>query len=678
MTCKVFNKRGTCSWQKDNKPVGIYHKKYEWAGVQDSGDCSLWVRAATLEFDNGEWECQVTASDFTTQDALTSSPVRLVVRVAPQRPRIEYNTSQVLPGHNVTAQAGERATVKCVSRYGNPPARLKWLLGDEEITTSTNQSNSTELDNDKTWVATSVLELGFSKQQHGSLLKCVALHESYSTKSQVIEVRLNVRYPPEVRLKGAPTQDLEEGRDSVVLMCVADANPVAKIVWKRAGRSDIVSLEETLQFRPVARRDTGTYTCEAQNIVGSSEPLSVHIDVKYPPQIVDVGPDRVMTAPLYSQATFSCTAEGNPTPTYQWLQKLPTAEGTVLIRGSDARLHINNVTYDYKGEYVCKATNMIAGVERVVQSDAISVQVVGAPQVLRQSGGREVVVARGQDALLRLVVCADPRPRRAAWEWGSQQLEAGADQGRYKAEELAQVEREDCYEARLHVREVDPADSRNYYLAVQNERGTDRHAVYLDVREPVSMATLLSLAAGSLLLLLILVSFTVYALRREKCCFARRGDFRPTDLESEKSDVDSAAGRKTPRLDNQGLGGGGAIPAEAIYSTSPSRRPHTITGGSPEAMKRRCNISNNSGRATKTKKDRDTTKDNLYADLQVPTISNNGSTMTMTMLNKVNPSSPSKQHLQSDNYFQQQPHRTTNDYFMSGHFQPNSFERAEI
>lgn len=96
-----------------------------------------------------------------------------------------------------------------------------------------------------------------------------------------------------------------------------------------------------------------------------------------PPQITDVGPDRVMTAPLYSQATFRCTAEGNPSPTYQWLQKLPTAEGTVLIRGSDSRLHISNVTYDYKGEYVCKATNAIAGVERVVQSDAISVQVVG-------------------------------------------------------------------------------------------------------------------------------------------------------------------------------------------------------------------------------------------------------------------------------------------------------------
>lgn len=44
------------------------------------GDCSLWVRSATIDFDDGAWECQVTASDFTTQDALTSAPVQLVVR----------------------------------------------------------------------------------------------------------------------------------------------------------------------------------------------------------------------------------------------------------------------------------------------------------------------------------------------------------------------------------------------------------------------------------------------------------------------------------------------------------------------------------------------------------------------------------------------------------------------
>lgn len=52
-----------------------------------------------------------------------------LIAVAPQRPKIEHRSSQVLPGHNLTVKAGERATVKCLSRYGNPPARLKWFLG---------------------------------------------------------------------------------------------------------------------------------------------------------------------------------------------------------------------------------------------------------------------------------------------------------------------------------------------------------------------------------------------------------------------------------------------------------------------------------------------------------------------------------------------------------------------
>jgi hypothetical protein len=51
------------------------------------------------------------------------------VPVAPQRPRIEYNATQMSPGQNVSAKSGERASLRCISRYGNPPAKLKWMLG---------------------------------------------------------------------------------------------------------------------------------------------------------------------------------------------------------------------------------------------------------------------------------------------------------------------------------------------------------------------------------------------------------------------------------------------------------------------------------------------------------------------------------------------------------------------
>lgn len=79
LQCKVLDKRGQCIWQKDRKPIGMHPDKYEWAGSRDN-DCTLLIRRASLDFDDGFWECQVTPGDFTRQDALTSLASRVLVR----------------------------------------------------------------------------------------------------------------------------------------------------------------------------------------------------------------------------------------------------------------------------------------------------------------------------------------------------------------------------------------------------------------------------------------------------------------------------------------------------------------------------------------------------------------------------------------------------------------------
>lgn len=93
--------------------------------------------------------------------------------------------------------------------------------------------------------------------------------------------------------------------------------------------------------------------------------------------------------------------------------RIPSQGSAWLERGRESRLLINNVTYDFQGEYECRASNFINGQERSATSDPISLQVVGAPQVLHplNSSGYEVKVKRGESASLTLVVCADPRPR---------------------------------------------------------------------------------------------------------------------------------------------------------------------------------------------------------------------------------------------------------------------------
>lgn len=50
--------------------------------------------------------------------------------------------------------------------------------------------------------------------------------------------------------------------------------------------------------------------------------------------------------------------------------------------------------------------------------------------MLRSSSSSHTIsVRKGDEASLTLIVCADPRPRHVAWEWGSLRLEAGAGFG---------------------------------------------------------------------------------------------------------------------------------------------------------------------------------------------------------------------------------------------------------
>jgi len=287
MQCRVFNKKGQCVWQKDGKPVGMYPGKYEWVGSPELGDCSIRIIAARADFDAGEWECQVTASSFDAQDALTSDPAWLVIRVAPSPPQIEVDLTNINYNANLTVTAGKSVAIRCISRGGNPAANLKWFLGNRELAHH-NQTNVTDLGKIKTWMAISTLWYTFNKSDHLSILKCVAVHEAYPTKSRDLPVILDVHYAPEVSLSGLPSNDLEENSDNVSLRCIADANPPATIIWRRIGgsnangptTSDIYSFQETIEFSPVNRKDSAKYSCEAKNVIGTSNLVTVPIDVK--------------------------------------------------------------------------------------------------------------------------------------------------------------------------------------------------------------------------------------------------------------------------------------------------------------------------------------------------------------------------------------------------------------
>ena len=80
------------------QPQGLFKGKIEWAGDQNSGDCSIRVFDAS-DVDDGDWECQVTASSFSAHDALTSNIAKLVVR---GRSCFGFQISYTVSGASIT------------------------------------------------------------------------------------------------------------------------------------------------------------------------------------------------------------------------------------------------------------------------------------------------------------------------------------------------------------------------------------------------------------------------------------------------------------------------------------------------------------------------------------------------------------------------------------------------
>ncbi|XP_011630185.1 hemicentin-1-like isoform X2 [Pogonomyrmex barbatus] len=400
-------------------------------------------------------------------------------------------------------------------------------VGETELRTLRPQVNSTEIDNPRTWATYSVCEILAERSRYGQPIRCVAIHPAYAnpTMSSSIEVRFDVRYAPETRLVGVPTGQLEEGRDQLEIRCLADANPPASILWRKTkspGVTEVASIGETLMFSPIYRNHAAVYLCEASNMEGESSPVSVQVSVNYPPTISAVGPDRLTTALLYSGASFECHADAMPPAEYRWAQ-IFTDGRMPLECGTGQRLILTNVTYEQQGQYICLASNKINGNVREVKSDPVSLQVVGAPRVVKPAITEKfvVVTTEGSPARLEIRLCSDPKPRLVAWEWGSTRLHAGEVlEPRYRALDLEPLASEDCYIAILELTSTVKEDQRLYHVIVENDRGSDRRALMLKVDEPGQIPLVIGAVAGFTVLSVLIMGFVCF-LRSDRCCVAR-------------------------------------------------------------------------------------------------------------------------------------------------------------
>ena len=140
MVCEVENKGGECRWEKDGTPVGLFPDKYEMAGDVGAGNCSLLILDASAEYDDGVWQCQVTASNFRRGDSLISEGAELVVRSPPAQVTMVSKQGEV-GEEGVVGTAGSKMDVKCVSSGANPVPRLSFSIAGAEVSSDSVQIN---------------------------------------------------------------------------------------------------------------------------------------------------------------------------------------------------------------------------------------------------------------------------------------------------------------------------------------------------------------------------------------------------------------------------------------------------------------------------------------------------------------------------------------------------------
>ncbi|KAG6798437.1 hemicentin-2 [Apis mellifera caucasica] len=278
LRCRVQDKRGQCIWQKDRKPVGMHPDKYEWASGRGS-DCTLLIRRASLDFDDGYWECQVTSGDFTRQDALTSLPSRLLVRDSPEV-RLETKPRLLV---SALEDSASFMSLKCFAD-GNPSGTIKWFKDSAPIAVTSNivtlMLNRTQQNGTMTG---SELRFEPVKRNDAGLYSCKAVN--IIGESTAANYRLDVQYGPRLNSEDPHNNNTIKKFEETTLLGTSlepfectdfEANPPAQYRWMHLRGGVTETIENSLQPKNGGKRlrlenvmwsDEGEYRCVAFNVI---------------------------------------------------------------------------------------------------------------------------------------------------------------------------------------------------------------------------------------------------------------------------------------------------------------------------------------------------------------------------------------------------------------------------
>ncbi|XP_046987930.1 obscurin isoform X3 [Schistocerca americana] len=292
-----------------------------------------------------------------------------------------------------------------------PKPKVKWFLGDIDITEKKNEFTCTEEE------GTYKLVIKEVTTELSGKYTCKVVNDLGTSESSS---NLTVNFKPKFK---KPLKDVEvdEG-DSLTLTIECDAYPEPNVKWYKDGnevsadarikitRDSTRKESYSMSFTLVKSSDAGEYEARAENKMGTSSTKST-VKVSTPPEINSSNlEDREIYESLGT--VFEVKASGIPKPDVKWYkdgEELKSSNRITISEDGDTyKLELKDAQTSDAGVYKVKVTNRLGEKTQEAKLSLKPVNEFRKPKI--KIPLKDVAVCKNEDSELTCVFIGDPVP----------------------------------------------------------------------------------------------------------------------------------------------------------------------------------------------------------------------------------------------------------------------------
>ncbi|XP_078319168.1 muscle, skeletal receptor tyrosine-protein kinase-like [Crassostrea virginica] len=166
-----------------------------------------------------------------------------------------------------TVKEGQTATLMCIVTDANPNTGItwRWIRADSPNVIFHTGPNFT---------------ISNIQREISGSFNCTASNSVGTSEAAVLIV--DVQYKPEVRCSLPSPYRVKEGESAALICTLTAANPNTSISWawiKTDSPNTALHTGPNYIIHNIQRGRSGSYNCTATNTVGTSEPITIKIDV---------------------------------------------------------------------------------------------------------------------------------------------------------------------------------------------------------------------------------------------------------------------------------------------------------------------------------------------------------------------------------------------------------------